>query len=77
MEKEVTYLELNNPTLELPDETYGFSNEPLLDKQIEFGTNRQIHKEQYFAFDCFATVGAGDAVFRDVLPAYMGDNKRG
>lgn len=37
MEKqEITYLGLENPTLTLPDETYGFSNEPLLDKQIKF-----------------------------------------
>lgn len=78
MEKqEITYLGLENPTLTLPDETYGFSNEPLLDKQIKFWNNRDIHKEQYFAFDCFATAGAWDATFRDVLPAYMGDNKRG
>lgn len=36
MEKQVTYLELENPTLTLPDETYGFSNEPLSDNQIKF-----------------------------------------
>jgi hypothetical protein len=75
-EQSLTFLPLENPTLSLPDQTYGFANEPLLDKQIKFGTNREVHKEQYFAFDCFATAGAGDAVYRDVLPQYMGDNKR-
>jgi len=75
-EQSLTFLPLENPTLSLPDQTYGFANEPLLDKQIKFGTNREVHKEQYFAFDCFATVWAWDAVYRDVLPQYMGDNKR-
>lgn len=76
-EEIITYLPLDNPTLSLPDETYGFSNEPLSDNQVKFWYNRQIHKEQYFAFDCFATAWAWDAVYRDVLPQYMWDNKRG
>lgn len=75
-EQEITYLSLENPTLALPDQTYGFANEPLLDKQIKFWVNRDIHKEQYFAFDCFTSSGTGDSVFREVLPQYMWDNKR-
>lgn len=76
-EQEITFLPLENPTLSLPDQSYAFSNEPLLDKQIKFWTNREVHKEQYFAFDCFTSSGTWDNVFRDVLPQYMGDNKRG
>lgn len=53
MEKEITAITLDNPSLSLPNTSYGFSNEPLSDNQIKIGNNRDIYKSQFFALDVF------------------------
>lgn len=77
MEKEITAITLDNPSLSLPNTSYGFSNEPLSDNQIKIGNNRDIYKSQFFALDVFWSSGTGDNTYRDVLSQYMGENKKG
>lgn len=49
MEKEISFIELNNPSLVLPDTSYGYSNEKLLGKQIDTESNREILRSQFYA----------------------------
>ena len=76
MEKELKAISLDNPSLNLPDTSYGFSNEPLSDNQIKIGNNRDIYRSQFFALDMFWSSWTGDATYRDVLSQYMGENKK-
>lgn len=57
MEKEITAITLDNPSLNLPDTSYGFSNEPLSDSQLKIGSNRDIYRSQFFALDVFGSSG--------------------
>lgn len=77
MEKEITAITLDNPSLNLPDTSYGFSNEPLSDSQVKIGNNRDIYRSQFFALDVFGSSGTWDGLYRDVLPQYMWENKKG
>lgn len=77
MEKEITAITLDNPSLNLPDTSYGFSNEPLSDSQVKIGNNRDIYRSQFFALDVFWTAWTADSMFRDILPMYMWENKKG
>ena len=51
MEKEITAITLDNPSLNLPDTSYGFSNEPLSDSQVKIGSNRDIYNSLHLM--CF------------------------
>ena len=76
-EQELTAISLDNPSLNLPDTSYGFSNEPLGDTQLKIGSNRDIYRSQYFAVDVFWSSGTWDWVYRDILSKYMWENKKG
>ena len=70
-ELEIIAISLDNPSLDLPDTSYGLSNEPLSDSQLKIGTNRDIYRSQVFALDIFGSSGTGDNTYRDILSKYM------
>lgn len=76
-EQEITAIPLDNPSLDLPDTSYGLSNEKLNDNQLKIGTNRDIYRSQYFALDIFGSSGTWDITYRDIVYQYMWENKKG
>lgn len=77
MEKELKAISLDNPSLNLPETSYGLSNEKLNDNQLKIGTNRDIYRSQYFALDIFGSSGTWDITYRDIVYQYMWENKKG
>lgn len=75
-EVEITAISLDNPSLDLPDTSYGFSNEQLNDSQIKIWNNRDIYRSQFFALDIFWSSWTGDGTYRDIVYQYMWENKK-
>lgn len=46
---EIDMIELKTPRLELPDMSYGYSNEQIKGTQYDPEANREIMRAQYFA----------------------------
>lgn len=73
---EVDMIELKTPRLELPDMSYGYSNEKIKWSQYDPEANREIMRAQYFALTLQCTTWSSSWTAYRVLPTMMGLNKQ-